>query len=256
MGRITNAEINPDYLKIEYKDHLALLTFGEAGFHLIDDLNTGGLLFSLLDNIEKDPDIYGIMIFNSEVSFDRAHFQQFVERASGVDLSVCGARVTTYQNPVIRTREVIFLQRLIIKLMSLEKVVVRCITDEVSTPMVSLALACDMRFMADTARFVFPHVDFGIHPAGGLPFFLQRYIGHGKSMEILLRGNDMSAQEALQLNVVNKVFSEKNFRQTCINDVSGLCELCSYSIKKTKRIMKFTVEDLKRYFDLEAKQLA
>jgi enoyl-CoA hydratase/carnithine racemase len=257
MTRLTNDFVNPEFLKIEYQGHLAILTFQEGGFKFIDDLNTGGQIFKLLDSLEKDPAIFAIMIFNGEQSLNREQYKSFIERASGKDLSSeASEKVTGYDNPAVRTREVIFLQRLILRIMSLEKLVVRCITKEIATPMVGLSLACDLRFMSANSRFVFPHVDFGVHPAGGLPFFLQKYLGHGKSLEVLLRGNDITAHEAQQLNLVNNVFPEVNFRESCIDNIGGLCSDCTLSIKKTKRIMRVTVEELKHYFDEEAKQLA
>lgn len=256
MRPMTNADVNPDFLTIEYIDHFAVLKFGAGGFRLIDDLNTGGTIFSFLDNLEQNPDVYAIMIFNESVSLNRDSYREFVERASGVKIESGSTQIESYERPEIRTREVIFLQRLILRLMTLEKLVVRCISDEIATPMVGLSLACDMRFMADSARFTFPHVDYGIHPAGGLPFFLDKYLGHGRAMEILLRGNDINAEEARTLGLVNKVFSGDKFQETCINDISGICYKCTNSIKKTKRIMSVTVDELRHYFDVEAKQLA
>ncbi|OYT16059.1 MAG: hypothetical protein B7C24_09775 [Bacteroidetes bacterium 4572_77] len=248
--------VDSTFMKVERENHFAILTIQENGLKYIDDLTIGGQIFTLLDVLEKDPDIYAILIFNGETSVDKNSYEHFIERSSGVKVSLQGEQVTGYENPDIRTREIIFLQRLIIKIMSYTKLIVRCITKEIASPMVGLSLACDLKFMADNSKFVFPHVEYGVHPGGGLPFFLQKYLGMGKSMEVLLRGNDMTAQEALQLNLVNNIFPESKFRESCLDNISGLCKTSTLSIKQTKRILQTTVYELKQYFDEEAKLLS
>ena len=68
-----------------------------------------------------------------------------------------------------------------------------------------LALSCDIRIAADTARFGLPQVGQGILPGDGGTQRLARIVGRGKAMELLLTGNTIDASEALAIGLVNQV---------------------------------------------------
>src|ERR1051325_1124864 len=65
--------------------------------------------------------------------------------------------------------------------------------------------ATDIRVAADDARFAIAEVKWGLFPMGGSTVRLQRQIPYCKAMEILLTGEQFSAQEALQIGLINKV---------------------------------------------------
>lgn len=68
-----------------------------------------------------------------------------------------------------------------------------------------LALACHMRIAGDKARFGLPEINLGIMPGWGGTQRLQRVVGKGKAIEMILTGDIINAQEAYRINLVNKV---------------------------------------------------
>lgn len=68
-----------------------------------------------------------------------------------------------------------------------------------------LALACDIRLAAETARFGQPEVNLGIIPGFGGTQRLARLIGKGRAMELLLTGAMIDGGEAHRLGLVNRV---------------------------------------------------
>lgn len=69
-----------------------------------------------------------------------------------------------------------------------------------------LALACDLRFAADSARLGLPEVSLGIIPGYGGTQRLPRLIGSGLAMQMILTGDPIGADEALRIGLVNAVF--------------------------------------------------
>lgn len=68
-----------------------------------------------------------------------------------------------------------------------------------------LALACDFRIAADTARFQESWVKLGIMPPLGGLFLLPRLVGFGRAMDICLLGRPIPADEAMAIGLVGEV---------------------------------------------------
>lgn len=68
-----------------------------------------------------------------------------------------------------------------------------------------LALACDLRIAAETARLGLPQIASGFIPWDGGTQRLPRSVGRAKAMEMILLGEPISAREAYRVGLVNKV---------------------------------------------------
>src|SRR5512147_501229 len=68
-----------------------------------------------------------------------------------------------------------------------------------------LALGCDMRLMADTARLLPGFAKRGIVPESGGTWYLPRLVGWAKACEIGFLADDIGAERALALGLVNAV---------------------------------------------------
>jgi enoyl-CoA hydratase len=68
-----------------------------------------------------------------------------------------------------------------------------------------LAMACDMRVAAATARFGQPEINLGILPGFGGSQRLPRLIGKGRALEMILSGEMIDASEAHRIGLANRV---------------------------------------------------
>jgi 2-(1,2-epoxy-1,2-dihydrophenyl)acetyl-CoA isomerase len=69
----------------------------------------------------------------------------------------------------------------------------------------SLAFACDLIVASDKARFATAFTGIGLGPDSGMSWTLQRLVGRAKAAELLLLGEPVKAQEALELGMVTRV---------------------------------------------------
>jgi len=68
-----------------------------------------------------------------------------------------------------------------------------------------IALTCDLRIAAEDAHFGQPEVNAGIIPGAGGTQRLPRFIPRAKAAEMILMGQQMDAQEAYRVGLINKV---------------------------------------------------
>jgi 2-(1,2-epoxy-1,2-dihydrophenyl)acetyl-CoA isomerase len=69
----------------------------------------------------------------------------------------------------------------------------------------NLALACDYRIAADTAKLGETFVRIGLHPDWGGTWLLPRLVGRGRALELLASGRMVDAAEALAIGMVDRV---------------------------------------------------
>src|SRR5262249_27634581 len=68
-----------------------------------------------------------------------------------------------------------------------------------------LAMACTIRFAADTAKLGQPEINLGLVPGYAGTQRLARLVGKGRAMELILAGTPITAQEAERIGLVNRV---------------------------------------------------
>lgn len=78
-----------------------------------------------------------------------------------------------------------------------------------------LALACDLRFAAKTAKMGLPEVSLGILPGYGGTQRLPRLVGAGIALQMILTGDPVTADEALRIGLVNGVCEPPELLPTC-----------------------------------------
>ncbi len=102
---------------------------------------------------------------------------------------------------------------IILRIRKMEKVVLAAVNGIAAGAGCNLALSCDLRIASEGTRFVQAFVRVGLAPDCGGSFFLPRLIGLSKAMELLLLGEPVDAQQALNLGLVAKVVPTGEFAE-------------------------------------------
>jgi enoyl-CoA hydratase/carnithine racemase len=97
------------------------------------------------------------------------------------------------------------LTQLISSLERLEKPTVAAINGAVTGAGTQLALACDVRLAADTARIIYREGRLGIIPSHGGCTRLVKLIGLARARDVLLGGEELSAQAAHEIGLITEV---------------------------------------------------
>ena len=97
-----------------------------------------------------------------------------------------------------------------------------------------LALACDLRIAAETARLGLSHIVSGLIPRDGGTQRLPRLIGRARAMEMILLGEPISAGEACRVGLVNKVVSLEELPLIVAGIAQGMVSSAPLALKYAK----------------------
>jgi enoyl-CoA hydratase/carnithine racemase len=99
----------------------------------------------------------------------------------------------------------------------------------------ALALACDLRIAADTARLGSLAVKRNLL-GGGQIVRLTRYVPFAKALELILLGDHISAAEAEQIGLVNKVVSQAELLPTALEWAERICKNGPLAVRASKEV--------------------
>jgi enoyl-CoA hydratase/carnithine racemase len=98
-----------------------------------------------------------------------------------------------------------------------------------------IALACDIRIAARTARLGQPEINLGIIPGWGGTQRLVRVVGQGRAMPLLLSGDPVDAETALAIGLVSQVVEPDDLIRTALATAEKLAAKAPLAIAATKR---------------------
>lgn len=104
-----------------------------------------------------------------------------------------------------------------------------------------LALASDIIIANENAKFGFPEINLGLMPGLGGTQLLTRIVGSKKASEFIMSGDFISAQEALQLNIVSKVLpSSADLKQETLNLAKKIAKKSPTSLRLIKEAIQLS----------------
>ena len=142
---------------------------------------------------------------------------------------------------------------LIRKMRAIEKPVIGMINGVAAGAGLSIALACDMRIMAESAKLTEVFIRIGLVPDSGSHWFLPRLVGMAKAFEYAATGRDIDAVEAERVGLVNRVVASAELEKTVMDIAEKLAHAPTRSIGLIKRTLnKSLASDLDALLDYEA----
>ena len=78
----------------------------------------------------------------------------------------------------------------------------------------SIAISADVVISTKSAKFVMAYTNAGLSPDGSSTYFLPRRIGDRRARELMLTNRVLSAEEALDWGLINKIVDQKNLSTT------------------------------------------
>lgn len=120
-----------------------------------------------------------------------------------------------------------------------------------------LALMCDVRIAASSARFAETYAKMGLLPGVGGAWFLPRIVGTAAALDLFWTGRWVDAREALSLGIVTRVVPDEDLALAVRDYARQLAEAAPLSVRAIKKlVMQGMTMPLDQHLDALAAQLA
>lgn len=181
------------------------------------DLNT------VADAIARENDVRVVVITGTGRSF-----------STGIDLK----QLSTDQIEMVYHRR---FERALRTFETMEKIVITGIKEYCLGGGLQLALACDIRLAADNAVIGLPAIKEGLIPGLGT-YRLSHYVGLGRAKRLVLSGENVQADEAYAIGLVDYVVPLAEFDERLEQLVKQYARVCSVATVKSKELVNLSFE--------------
>jgi len=217
--------MNLDNLLYEVQGPLALITINRADKHNAISLDTLDELHQTVDAAADDDDVRVLAITG-------AGGKSF---ASGSDLSeVLHRDFRKALEPIV--------QGLADKLERTPKPTIAAIDGICMGGGLEVALGCDLRVATPKSRFATPEGKLGIIPGGGATARLPRIVGRGWGMEMMLMGEPIDAERALQIGLVTRLVDSDELLPEVRRMADHLASFAPFVPRTMKAMVHFGME--------------
>ncbi len=159
--------------------------------------------------------------------------------------------LATRSDPALGVAELVAVHHLaIVTLLEMPVPVIAAINGLVADGGLGLTLASDYRIAAERATFAASYFRLALTPDGGSSAFLERMIGPARTLELLLTNRCLSAQEACDWGMVNKVVPDAELVDRAVAFAAGLEQVPAYALLQTRRLVDMI--NIRNQLQLEA----
>src|SRR5699024_559414 len=193
------------------KDGVATLTLNRADVFNSFNRNMALLLQSELDKCSANEEVRAIVLTGSGRAFCAG--QDLREVTSEKLNPGFKAILEEHYNPIIE------------RIRTINKPVVAAVNGVAAGAGANIALACDVVIASDQASFIQAFSKIGLVPDSAGTYFLPRLIGFQRASALMLLGDKVSAQEALNMGMLYKVVTHDNLEEEVMKIAGTLAKM-------------------------------
>lgn len=226
-----------DLMQSELKDGVLTITLDHPKVNAFTMKMIASIRTTFKDAAHDDR-IRCVLLTGKGKYFSTGHDLKEVNRAKGE--SFRGHLVRTF-NP------------LILQIRALQKPVIAGINGAVAGASLGVALACDLRIAAEDAEFTVGFLGVGLTLDSGVSLFLPKLIGSGRAAEFAFTNTPITAQQALEWGLVNRLAPAAQLADQAQNWAAELARGPLSAMGLTKReFNKALFPNLEQVLDYEA----
>ena len=140
----------------------------------------------------------------------------------------------------------------ILRMRRIEKPIIAAVNGVAAGAGANIALAADIVLASRSATFIQAFSKISLVPDSGGTYFLPRLVGIQRALALTIMGDKITADEAMQMGMVYRVYDDEHFPQSWQSVASGLAEGATRGFGLTKRAINQSYNNtLSQQLDLE-----
>ncbi len=212
------------YIRTRTEDHVGYLEIGKPKANTYD-LDMMREISAAVDEFRFDDQVRVIVLASTVPGFFSA----------GADIEMLRQSA-----PEFKAMFCLYCQETLDKLAKTPKVVIAALSGHTVGGGLEIALACDLRMMAQGAGMIgLPEVTLGVLPGTGGTQRLPRLIGTSRALDLMITGKRLSPDEALAIGLVNYVYPKESFAR----DVQAYASALAHGPARAVSLIKRSVEE-------------
>ena len=224
-------------LKIENK--IAFITLNRPDVFNSFNREMAFLLQETLDNCANNETVRAIVITGNGKAFCAG---QDLKEVTDPELNPGFRKILEeHYNPIIQ------------KIRTIEKPIIAAVNGVAAGAGANIALACDIVVASEQASFIQAFSKIGLIPDSAGTFFLPRLIGFQRATALMMLGDKVNADEALNIGMIYKIYPVSFFTEEVTNLATTLANMPTKALGLTKRLLnKSLTNNLEQQLALES----
>jgi len=181
-------------------------------------------LMDALESFDKDGNVGAVVITGNEKSF-----------AAGADIKEMADK--SIQQMMDRDHIAVFG-----RIRTIRKPVIAAVSGWALGGGCEIALSCDMIVASESARFGQPEINIGVIPGAGGTQRLTRAVGKALAMEMILNDRRLTAQEAYQFGMVNRVVPVEGYLDEAVKLADEIASRAPMAVRAAKKMINQAFE--------------
>ncbi len=242
--------LTTNFYEVTLRDELAIILFKNDVFELLCNRNNSDSFFKILENLRHTQKIKALLFSNEPECLGEKVYDKFLSKIMFHEIKSKDSESSNFYEKNLRIKELVVLNRFVEYISNYKKLCFSALRGSIVTPFFGLSLATDIRYATPETYFSLAHNKYGLHPSGGLPYFLVHQLGHSKAIELMF-SETISSKEALELGLINKIVPENDFLDEVIEEIKKITKLNSSVLNSTKRLSSYVRNSLSDYLEYE-----
>ena len=229
-----------ELVRLDVEDGVGTIRLDRPPMNPIDEAVTRELYDCALEAGRRD-DVGAVVLYGGEKVF-----------AAGADVKMMAEMGPQEVRPMIQS-----LQEVFNAVEDIPKVTIAAVTGYALGGGCELALCADLRFAARDAQLGQPEILLGIIPGAGGTQRLARLVGPAKAKDLIFSGRFVSASEALEIGLVDKVVAPDSVYDAALDWARSFTSGSAYALRAAKEAIDRGLEvDLETGLEIERQQFA
>jgi len=223
--------MNYKFLKYEILEKSAIITFNRP-----DVLNSINKSFAkeiqdALIKSSKNDEVRSILLTGNGKGFCAGQDLNEALQPDGTPEPDLGIFIRENYNPIIKL------------LREIPKPIICAVNGTAAGAGANIALACDIVVASENASFIQAFSKIGLIPDSGGTYYLPRLVGLGKAASLMMLGEKLLANEAMELGLIYKVFPLDRLEEESINLAKHLATQPTKALGLIKKLLNKSIEN-------------